>query len=127
MGSSRQEYWSGCHFLLQGIFLTQRSNTGLLHCRQIPYPCIPGMQEMTAVFLYFLYKEDKLGLIKKLLSHLLLAFLIRKRFQKLFDSTERKEQMKNLWYFPEHQNFLPQIQPQLHNEGATQPSGTSYC
>ena len=20
---SRQEYWSGCHFLLQGIFLTQ--------------------------------------------------------------------------------------------------------
>ena len=25
----------GCHFLLQGIFLTQGSNTGLLHCRQI--------------------------------------------------------------------------------------------
>ena len=24
-GFSRQEYWSGCHFLLQGIFLTQRS------------------------------------------------------------------------------------------------------
>ena len=23
---SRQEYWSGCHSLLQGIFLTQRSN-----------------------------------------------------------------------------------------------------
>ena len=31
--------WSGlgCHFLLQGIFLTQRSNPGLLHCRQILY------------------------------------------------------------------------------------------
>ena len=27
----------GCHFLLQGIFLTQRSNPGLLHCRQILY------------------------------------------------------------------------------------------
>ena len=27
----------GCHFLLQGIFLTQRSNLGLLHCRQILY------------------------------------------------------------------------------------------
>ena len=25
------------HFLLQGIFPTQRSNPGLLHCRQIPY------------------------------------------------------------------------------------------
>ena len=23
MGFSRQEYWSGCHFLLQGIFLSQ--------------------------------------------------------------------------------------------------------
>ena len=27
-----------CHFLLQGIFLTQGSNPGLLHCRKIPYP-----------------------------------------------------------------------------------------
>ena len=25
----------GCHFLLQRIFLTQRSNLGLLHCKQI--------------------------------------------------------------------------------------------
>ena len=35
MESSRQECWSGCHFLLQGIFLTQGSNLGLQHCRQI--------------------------------------------------------------------------------------------
>ena len=27
----------GCHFLLQEIFLTQGSNLGLLHCRQILY------------------------------------------------------------------------------------------
>jgi len=27
----------GCHFLLQGIFPTQESNPGLLHCRQTPY------------------------------------------------------------------------------------------
>ena len=27
----------GCHFLLQQIFLTQESNPGLLHCRQILY------------------------------------------------------------------------------------------
>ena len=37
MGSSRQEYWSGCHFLLQGIFLTQESNLRLLHCSWILY------------------------------------------------------------------------------------------
>ena len=35
---SRQEYWSGLPFsLLQGIFLTQGQNLGLLHCRQILY------------------------------------------------------------------------------------------
>ena len=27
----------GCHFLLQGIFPTQRSNPGLLYCKQILY------------------------------------------------------------------------------------------
>ena len=27
----------GCHFLLQGIFPTQGSNRGLLHCRWILY------------------------------------------------------------------------------------------
>ena len=27
----------GCHSLLQGIFVTQESNPGLLHCRQILY------------------------------------------------------------------------------------------
>ena len=26
-----------CHFLLQGIFLTQELNLGLLHCRQVLY------------------------------------------------------------------------------------------
>ena len=29
--------WVGCHFLLQGIFPTQGSNLGLLHCDQILY------------------------------------------------------------------------------------------
>ena len=33
----------GCHFLLQGIFLTQGSNSGLLHCRQILYHLSPAM------------------------------------------------------------------------------------
>ena len=34
MGFSRQEYWSGLPFLSPGIFPTQGSNPGLLHCRQ---------------------------------------------------------------------------------------------
>ena len=34
MRFSRQEYWSG---LPLEIFLTQKSNPDLLHCRQIPY------------------------------------------------------------------------------------------
>ena len=37
MGFSRKEYWSGYHFLLQGIFPTQGSKPGLLHCRQTLY------------------------------------------------------------------------------------------
>ena len=37
MGFSRQEYWSGLHSPLQGIFPTQGSNPGLPHCRQILY------------------------------------------------------------------------------------------
>ena len=32
MEFSRQEYWSGLHSLLQGIFPTQESNPGLPHC-----------------------------------------------------------------------------------------------
>ena len=31
MEFSRQEYWSDCHFLLEGIFLTQGLNQHLLH------------------------------------------------------------------------------------------------
>ena len=35
MGSSSKNTGMGSHFHLQGIFLTQGSNPGLLHCRQI--------------------------------------------------------------------------------------------
>ena len=37
MGFSRQEYWMGCHALLQGIFPTQGLKPSLPHCRQILY------------------------------------------------------------------------------------------
>ena len=36
MGSPGKNTGAGCHFLLQGIFPTQGSNLGLLHCRQYP-------------------------------------------------------------------------------------------
>ena len=36
-GFSRQVHWTGCHFLLQGIFPTQGPNPGLPHCRWILY------------------------------------------------------------------------------------------
>ena len=35
MGFFRQQYWTACHFLLQGIFPTQGSNPRFLNCRQI--------------------------------------------------------------------------------------------
>ena len=38
----------GCHFLLQGIFLTQGSNPGLPHCRQILY-CLSHQRRLTCV------------------------------------------------------------------------------
>ena len=50
----------GCHFLLQGIFLTQESNLGLLHCRQTlyqlnyegsPYICI-YTHTQTYIYIY---------------------------------------------------------------------------
>ena len=31
----------GCHFLLQGLFPTQGSNLGLLHCKQVLLPSEP--------------------------------------------------------------------------------------
>ena len=37
MGFSRKNAEMGCHFLLQGIFPTQGTNSGLLHCKQILY------------------------------------------------------------------------------------------
>ena len=37
MEFSSQKYWSGLPFPSPGVFLTQGSNLGLLHCRQILY------------------------------------------------------------------------------------------
>ena len=38
---SRQEYWNGCHFLLQGIFPAQGLNLHLLHGQAGSLPLAP--------------------------------------------------------------------------------------
>ena len=52
MEFSRPAYWSGSLSFLQGIFPTQASNPGLLHCRQILYQLShkgsPGILEWVA-------------------------------------------------------------------------------
>ena len=44
----------GCHARLQGIFLTQGSNPGLLHCRQILYH-LSHEGSQTCIILYINY------------------------------------------------------------------------
>ena len=55
MGFSRQEYWSGTHSLLQGIFLTQGLNPGLLHCRQILY-CLSHQRSPVLHMVVYIYQ-----------------------------------------------------------------------
>ena len=53
MGFSSQEYWSGCHALLQGIFPTQGSNPGLPHCRQSLYQLShKGSPYITQIYIF---------------------------------------------------------------------------
>ena len=47
MRFSRQEYWSGSPCPSPGIFLTQRLNLHLLHCRQILYCWITWEAQIT--------------------------------------------------------------------------------
>ena len=58
MEFSRQEYWSACHSLLQGIILTQVLNSGLLHCRQILNHLSPQLMNGLKVCLVILKPED---------------------------------------------------------------------
>ena len=71
MRFSRQDTVVGCHFLLQGIFLTQRLNPGLLHCRQILYYLshqgnyilyeleMPGDLLMSSLHITYSYPQEK--------------------------------------------------------------------
>ena len=65
MGFSRQEYWSGCHFLLQGIFPTQGSNPGLPHFGQILYYLSPQETKMSELWLLCTLHRDIVHVQKK--------------------------------------------------------------
>ena len=57
MGFSRKEYWSGCHFLLQGIFPTQGLKLSLL-CLALqadPVPNEPFGKLSYSIFIWFWY------------------------------------------------------------------------
>ena len=61
---SRQEYWRGCHALLQGIFPTQGLNPGFLHCRwESPEkPKNTGLGSLSFLQGIFLTQESNWGL-----------------------------------------------------------------
>ena len=63
MGFSRQEYWSGCHSPLQVVFLTQGSNPGLLHCRQIHCRHTDGLvvSNILVVEIFFMWLSSSLS------------------------------------------------------------------
>ena len=56
---SRQEYWSGLHFLLQGIFPAQGSNLSLLHWQadSLP-PCYLGRRNHHIVQTKFVFEPE---------------------------------------------------------------------
>ena len=82
MKFSRQEYWSGCHFLLQGTHLTQGSNTHLLHFlhwRQILYHWATWEYQTTLPVsweIFFRVKEQQLEPDMKQLTSLTVLYLI---------------------------------------------------
>ena len=58
MGFSRQEYWSRCHALLQGIFSTQGLNLCLLcllHWQLDSLPLVPPGKPLVSSYITFLF------------------------------------------------------------------------
>ena len=97
----------GCHFLLQGIFLTQGSNPGLSHCRQtlyqlshqgnhIKYSVNPKKQRNKEHSRFFLKKGYKIVVLNPTISTITLNIdnlyiLIKRDYQ-----SELKELYKNV-------------------------------
>ena len=81
MGFSRQEYWSGLPFPFQGIFPTQGSNLGLLHCRQIlKRLCNQGSQFYICMYTHththrYIYASYQIIFLYRLLQNVEYTFL----------------------------------------------------
>ena len=75
MGFPRQEHWSGLAFLSPGIFTTQGSNLGFLHCLSLPTEP-PGKLRWLSWYWWFLTK-----LLQKFkISLWLVAFYVKTWF-----------------------------------------------
>ena len=61
MEFSRQEYWSGCHSLLLGIFPTQGLNLGLLNCKHFFF------------FFFNLLSHQSVSSVTQLCDHMIAA------------------------------------------------------
>ena len=93
MGFSRQEYWSGLPFPLQGIFLTQELNPCLLHWQADSLPLshqgrpLLGLREeiffrytlQLPDFLYFLFPNPSNGPLPQIFPSVsIFSFLVQK-------------------------------------------------
>ena len=103
VGFSRQEYWSGCHALFQGIFPTQGLNSHLLcllHCKWILLPTgnsLPGKSHVLylgrASITYLLQKPILFSKTKQSLMRRMALFYL---FANLF----------NIWF---HGRYLDSL------------------
>ena len=101
----RQEYWSGLPFLLQGIFLTQESNLGLLSCRQTLY----HLSHQEAHYIYEIKEQEPFVACFPVYLDLLPWLLSLTSLQLLYVSVLSPENqtlscLSILHYFPFH-NF----------------------
>ena len=94
MGFSGQEYWSGWHVLLQGIFPTQEFNPyllHLLHCREVLYPLSHlGNPVLAELFLWYISKTCTF-ILKDYSVCLILEILLGSRPKISFFNQENKE------------------------------------
>ena len=84
-GFPRLEYWSGCHFLLQGIFLTQGSNLHLLNWQaDSSLPVLPGKpfsSRTSTKSIYCLCPRDQMWRVSALCLWILVISIILFRFR----------------------------------------------
>ena len=97
----------GCHFLLQGIFLTQGSNLGLPHCRQMLYclshqgsPIISingGKSQISSIIKSHSQNEMNLGI--KSYPELSMANGVAKSWTRLSNWTKLNWMIRTYYFF----------------------------